>query len=64
MLGETIRDTLDDLETAVAVELITEAAAAPVENLAAYIRASIDASPDRITGLVREGIRQVSRTRS
>lgn len=64
MLGETIRDTLDDLETAVAVELITEAATAPVENLPAYLRASIDASPDRITGLVREGIRQVSRTRS
>ena len=64
MLGETIRDTLDDLETSVAVELITEAAAVPVENLPAYIRASIDASPDRITGLVREAIRQVSRTRS
>lgn len=64
MLGETIRDTLDDLETAVAVELITEAATAPVENLPAYLRASIDASPDRIAGLIREAIRQVSRTRS
>ncbi|KTR79134.1 hypothetical protein NS234_01815 [Microbacterium oxydans] len=64
MLGETIRDTLDDLETSVAVELITEAATAPVESLPAYIRASIDASPDRIAGLVREAIRQVSRTRS
>ena len=64
ILGDVIRDTLDDLETAVAVELITEAATAPVENLPAYVRASIDASPDRIAGLVREAIRQVSRTRS
>lgn len=64
MLSDTIRDDLDDLETSVAVELITEAATAPIENLPAYLRVSIDASPDRIAGLCREAVRQVSRMRS
>lgn len=64
ILGEAVGHPIDDLETSVAVEIITEAAAEPIENLIAYIRASVASSPDRIVGLCREAIRQVARTRT
>ena len=61
MLGAFDGTELGHMEALVAVELITEAASEQVENLPAYVHASIDASPARIRGLCDEARRQVAR---
>jgi len=55
---------LGQLDTLVAIELITEAATGQIDNLPAYVVASIRESPDRIEGLCKEARRQVARMRS
>ena len=61
ILGDVLGRHISDFEASVAVELITEAASEPVENLHAYISASIEKSPKRIYGLTREAVGQVAR---
>jgi len=61
ILSDVLGRRMGDLEVSVAVELITEAAAEPVQYLPAYIRASVEQSRDRIYGLTREAVGQVAR---
>lgn len=61
ILSDVLGRRMGDLETSVAVELITEAASDPVQNLTTYIRASVEQSRDRIYGLTREAVGQVAR---
>lgn len=61
ILSDVLGRQMGDLETSVAVELITEAATEPVRHLPAYIRASVEQSRDRIYGLTREAVGQVAR---
>jgi hypothetical protein len=55
---------MDELETSVAVELITEASTEPVKDLAAYVRSCLASSRERVIGLCREATRQVAHLRS
>jgi hypothetical protein len=55
---------MDALETSVAVELITEPATEPIDDLPAYIATCIDTTRDRIIGCCREARRQVARVRA
>lgn len=63
ILGHLIGADMDPLMASVAIDLITEPATEPVQDLAAYLTACVDASPDRVAGLCREARRQVERIR-
>lgn len=64
MLTDATGVELGQVEVLVAIEHITEAALGRVENLSAYVAASIEQTPERIGGLCAEARRQVERMRA
>lgn len=64
MFSDELGVELDRMGTLVAIELITEAATAPIESIVGYIAAAIDGSRSRIVGLCTEARRQVARMRA
>jgi hypothetical protein len=64
MLNSVSPSPMDHLAIEVAIELITEAATEPIEDLPSYIRAAVRSSRARVSGLCREAHRQVERMRT
>ncbi len=64
ILSEHSGASLDDLETAVALEFILESATEPVSDVPAYVRKCVEVTPERIAGICAEARRQVERTRA